>query len=32
MIPEDGSVANSKRQANINVGEVEINISWRTQN
>ena len=27
MIPEDGSVANSRRQANINVGEVEINIS-----
>jgi hypothetical protein len=29
MIPEDGSVANNRRQANINVGEVEISISWR---
>ena len=27
MIPDDGSVANNKRQANIQVGEVEINIS-----
>ena len=27
MIPDDGSVANNKRQANIQVGEVEISIS-----
>ena len=27
MVPEDGSVANNRRQANINVGEVEISIS-----
>lgn len=27
MVPEDGSVANNKRQANMEVGEVEISIS-----
>ncbi len=27
MIPDDGSVANNKRQANMEVGEVEISIS-----
>jgi hypothetical protein len=32
MVPEDGSIANNKRQANMEIGEVQISISWRTLN
>jgi hypothetical protein len=32
MIPEDPSVINGRRQAQINVGEVTVSITWRIQN
>jgi hypothetical protein len=32
MVPEDASVINARREAQINVGEVEVSITWRIQN
>jgi hypothetical protein len=31
MAPEDPSVINGRRQAQINVGEVTVSITWRIQ-
>jgi hypothetical protein len=32
MVPESPSVINSRREAQINIGEVTISITWRIQN
>jgi hypothetical protein len=31
MVPENPSVINGKREAQINVGEVTVSITWRIQ-
>ncbi len=32
MVPEDPSVVSGRRQALVRLGDVTINITWRTQN
>jgi hypothetical protein len=32
MVPESPSVINGRREAQINIGEVTISITWRIQN